>query len=81
MELKNTNNEHPLLKEKINWEIPECYYIWPSDRVKILLEKSISLNIDQAGFTEKATPEDKINWLKEEIGITDVEIKALDISL
>ena len=49
------------------------------DRARVLLENSITLILDLAFVG--ANEDDKIEFLKEELGITDEEIKALNISL
>lgn len=65
-------------KIKVNPEALDNGFI-SYDRAKVLLENAITLALDLAfvGATDKV----KIDFLKEELGITDDEIKALDISL
>lgn len=65
-------------KIKVNPEALDHGYI-SYDRAKVLLENAITLALDLTFVG--ATDETKIEFLKEELGITDDELKSLDISL
>lgn len=64
-------------EEERHFNIPKCTLIEPN-RLRILLLNLItSLNEEILQYT--STTEEKLEFLKEKIGITDEEIKALNI--